>query len=239
MVGTARYISPEAAEGKPVDGRADVYSLALVLYEAVTGTCPFCHGHDDGDVGCPDRRSRCRTTRRWGRWTTCWRGPPHPTSAARLDAAGLSARLGALAARLALTCSAAARVPALGEVGADRRVPGARGGRADRHGRGGGRAWARRPWWRGGTMVAAGAPSGRKPGPGRSSTRRPSAARRGRAPVRGRRCRRRRDALGGKRRRTWVIAGVALAVLLLAAGWRWRSGPTCSRRRTRRRPWRT
>src|SRR6202035_1511080 len=37
MVGTARYISPEAAEGKPVDGRADVYSLALVLYEAVTG----------------------------------------------------------------------------------------------------------------------------------------------------------------------------------------------------------
>ena len=41
MVGTARYISPEAAEGKPVDGRADVYSLALVLYEAVTGVVPF------------------------------------------------------------------------------------------------------------------------------------------------------------------------------------------------------
>ena len=41
MVGTARYISPEAAEGKPVDGRADVYSLALVLYEAVTGSVPF------------------------------------------------------------------------------------------------------------------------------------------------------------------------------------------------------
>ena len=41
MVGTARYISPESAEGKPVDGRADVYSLALVLYEAVTGTVPF------------------------------------------------------------------------------------------------------------------------------------------------------------------------------------------------------
>ncbi|HVB90932.1 MAG TPA: serine/threonine-protein kinase, partial [Acidimicrobiales bacterium] len=41
MVGTARYISPEAAEGKQVDGRADVYSLALVLYEAVSGTVPF------------------------------------------------------------------------------------------------------------------------------------------------------------------------------------------------------
>src|ERR1700719_2607352 len=35
MVGTARYASPESAEGKKVDGRADVYSLALVLYEAV------------------------------------------------------------------------------------------------------------------------------------------------------------------------------------------------------------
>ena len=41
MVGTARYISPEAAQGRPVDGKADVYSLALVLYEAVTGTVPF------------------------------------------------------------------------------------------------------------------------------------------------------------------------------------------------------
>ena len=41
MVGTARYASPESAEGKKVDGRADVYSLALVLYEAVTGTVPF------------------------------------------------------------------------------------------------------------------------------------------------------------------------------------------------------
>jgi serine/threonine-protein kinase len=41
MVGTARYASPEQAEGKSVDGRADVYSLALVLYEAVTGVVPF------------------------------------------------------------------------------------------------------------------------------------------------------------------------------------------------------
>jgi serine/threonine-protein kinase len=41
MVGTARYISPEAAKGNFLDGRADVYSLALVLYEALTGTVPF------------------------------------------------------------------------------------------------------------------------------------------------------------------------------------------------------
>src|SRR5690606_23506859 len=41
MYGTARYASPEQALGRSVDGRADVYSLALVLVEAVTGKVPF------------------------------------------------------------------------------------------------------------------------------------------------------------------------------------------------------
>ncbi|MDP9388249.1 MAG: serine/threonine protein kinase, partial [Actinomycetota bacterium] len=41
MLGTARYASPEQAQGLSVDGKADVYSLALVLVEAVTGHVPF------------------------------------------------------------------------------------------------------------------------------------------------------------------------------------------------------
>ncbi len=38
---SARYASPEAAQGNRVDGKADVYALALMLVEAVTGELPF------------------------------------------------------------------------------------------------------------------------------------------------------------------------------------------------------
>ena len=41
LLGTARYASPEQAKGEPVDGKSDVYSLALTLVESVTGEVPF------------------------------------------------------------------------------------------------------------------------------------------------------------------------------------------------------
>src|SRR5687768_1607276 len=41
MLGTARYACPEQARGEPADGKGDVYSLALVMIEAVTGRVPF------------------------------------------------------------------------------------------------------------------------------------------------------------------------------------------------------
>jgi serine/threonine-protein kinase len=56
LVGTVRYAAPEQARGRSVDGRADVYSLAVVLIEAVTGVAPF-----QADTATATLMARCET----------------------------------------------------------------------------------------------------------------------------------------------------------------------------------
>jgi serine/threonine-protein kinase PpkA len=43
-LGSPYYLSPEQAEGRPLDGRSDIYSLGIVFYQMLTGRRPYAEG---------------------------------------------------------------------------------------------------------------------------------------------------------------------------------------------------
>ena len=107
LLGTVDYVAPETIEGSAVDARADVYSLAALLHECLTGRVPFvrdtdmavlwAHVHDPpGAPRLPRARSDLREGAREGarrsiRHVLCIRGrrrtrPPEARAASRPSA---------------------------------------------------------------------------------------------------------------------------------------------------------
>jgi serine/threonine-protein kinase len=99
LVGSARYASPEQARGEPIDGRADVYALGLVMIEALAGEVPFTTdttvatlmARTHAPVPVPERAGPLRDVLEWV-------GQPDPAD--RPDAAELGQALFDVASRL-------------------------------------------------------------------------------------------------------------------------------------------
>ena len=75
VLGTARYLSPEQAHGKPIDHRSDIFSMGTVLYEMLAGHPPF---PGESPVAVAARQRRGET-------------PPPPSSRNRLVPPALDA----------------------------------------------------------------------------------------------------------------------------------------------------
>ncbi len=97
ILGSAQYVSPEQVSGEPVSPQSDIYSLGIVLYEALTGVRPF-----DGPSQAAVALERLRIT-------------PRPARELRPD---LPASLDATVMR-ALELDPAARQPSAAEFGGD------------------------------------------------------------------------------------------------------------------------
>ncbi len=99
VVGTARYAAPEQVRGQVLDSRADVYALALVLAEAMTGSVPFAADTTLGTLMARVEQP-LRMPADFGPLGAVLEAAGTVDPAGRLDAAGLVAALEGVAAAL-------------------------------------------------------------------------------------------------------------------------------------------
>jgi len=64
LLGTAAYMSPEQAKGRPADKRSDVWAFGCVLYEMLTSTAPFARETVSDSIAVPRRSPPCRRSSR-------------------------------------------------------------------------------------------------------------------------------------------------------------------------------
>ncbi|HVE79712.1 MAG TPA: serine/threonine-protein kinase [Gemmatimonadaceae bacterium] len=99
-VGTPRYMSPEQARAKPLDGRSDLYSLGVVAYECLVGHTPF----EGGDafailmdhINAPVPRPALATHEEWALFEVIERLLAKRPEDRFADAEALAAALGAI-----------------------------------------------------------------------------------------------------------------------------------------------
>jgi eukaryotic-like serine/threonine-protein kinase len=84
-IGTPAYMSPEQIRGEPLDGRADVYALGVILYQLLTGSLPF-WGEEPSDIAEKVLSSKAEHVKRRAR------GREIPSALARLAMQAISKR---------------------------------------------------------------------------------------------------------------------------------------------------
>ena len=79
-IGSLKYMSPEQLHGEALSPASDLFSLGVVLYEALTGRLPVRGTHPRGGERRARRRRRAATIRahRWRAGTARRRDPPGP-----------------------------------------------------------------------------------------------------------------------------------------------------------------
>ena len=94
ILGTPEFMSPEQLRGKPLDARTDIYSLALMTYEMLTGQAavPGAHAAGDDDRAAAQRSDAAAKSARRSRVSRGRRGSASQGDCSGIPTTGIRAR---------------------------------------------------------------------------------------------------------------------------------------------------